>query len=218
VEQSGVRLVCFDWGGVILRICRSWAQGCERAGLPLRWGAEADEMKAARRKAGEDYQIGRIDCSTFCARVSAATGGLYSPEEVARVHDAWLIEEYPGVSGLVDRLHTVPRIQTALLSNTNHGHWVRHLSADGRGPDFPTVAKLHHRFGSHLLGLAKPGREIYQELERQTGHTGPSILFFDDLIENVQAARAAGWRAEQIDHTADTAAQIQGHLRRHGVL
>ena len=33
--MSQVRIVCFDWGGVILRHCRSWQEGCAAAGLPV---------------------------------------------------------------------------------------------------------------------------------------------------------------------------------------
>ena len=43
------------------------------------------------------------------------------------------------------------------------------------------------------------------------------ILFFDDAEENVQAARAVGWRAERIDPAGDTARQIAEALAQHGV-
>ena len=69
-----------------------------------------------------------------------------------------------------------------------------------------------------MTELAKPGLDIYHAFVERTGHRAAGILFFDDLEENVVAARRAGWNAEQIDHTGDTAAQIRGHLREYGVL
>ena len=46
----------------------------------------------------------------------------------------------------------------------------------------------------------------------------PSIVFFDDLAENVEAARAAGWNACPVDPHGDTAGQMRAHLINHGVL
>jgi FMN phosphatase YigB (HAD superfamily) len=217
-SNGDIRIVCFDWGGVLLRIVRTWPEACERAGLDVRGESGTTEWGARRRPVAHAYQQGRLTCEEFHARLSESMGGLYSPEEVRRIHDAWLIEEYPGVDGVVDRLLALPHIETALLSNTNHGHWARQAPVAGDTmPHFPTAARLKHRHASHLLRLAKPGVEIYWAFERLTGASGAQILFFDDLAENVETARSLGWRAEQIDHLGETAAQIETHLRTHGV-
>lgn len=220
--MSDIKLVCFDWGGVILRICRNWQEGCAAAGVPLRQGdghpEAAAAMAAARAEVARRYQTGEIDCAAFDAGISAATGGLYSPEEVRRIHDAWLIAEYPGVDRVVARLLETPGVETGLLSNTNAGHWRRHMPVPGGArADFPTVARLKHRHASHLLGAAKPSEEIYRLFERRTGAPSSAILFFDDLLENVQTARRLGWQADQIDPDGDTAAQIERHLHRRGI-
>lgn len=214
-----IRCVCFDWGGVILRICRSWAEGCRAAGLPLR-GDHGDKPFANERKGhSEAYQLGRLDDAAFFAHVSEAMGGLYTPDEVERVHHAWLLEEYPGVGGLIDRLNAAPGVETALLSNTNAAHWRRQFPLQPGGlRRFDAASRLGHRHASHLLGLAKPGVEIYRAFERLSHFSPGQILFFDDLADNIAAARACGWKAEQIDHMGDTAGQMLGHLVRHGVL
>ena len=213
-----IRCVCFDWGGVILRICRSFEEGVTRAGLDLRPGTDAPDMKRRRHDLAHEYQIGRLSRDEFLARVSAAMGGVYSAMEFERIHDAWLIEEYPGVDRLVADLLASPRIETAMLSNTNELHWRRQSRTDPELPHFPTAGRLKHRHASHLLGLAKPEETIYRAFERETGFVPASILFFDDLADNIAAARSCGWHAEQIDHTGDTALQMRAHLRRYGVL
>lgn len=207
-----VRVVCFDWGGVILRICRSFAQGCEQAGLEMRLDTDDRATYDARRAASARFQVGQIDEDAFFAYVASTTGGLYTPEEIARIHDAWLIEEYPGVADLVNELHTRPGVETAMLSNTNARHWGRRLS------DFPTAGTLRHQHASHLLGLIKPDEAIFRALEREVRAGPGEIMFFDDLVENVEAARGAGWRAVLIDPEGDTPAQMRTHLGRAGVL
>jgi FMN phosphatase YigB (HAD superfamily) len=67
------------------------------------------------------------------------------------------------------------------------------------------------------MRAAQPDPLAYATVEQETGHAGERILFFDDRTANVAAARSLGWTAEQIDHTGDTAAQLLGLLRRHGV-
>lgn len=211
---SETTCVCFDWGGVILRFCRSFEEGVRAAGLDLREGAISREAILARRGLANRYSKGEITTADFLEEACRATSGIYSVAELERVNHAWLIEEYPGVDSIVDELNSLPHIETALLSNTTEIHWQRQRPHRSLSiPHFPTAGKLRHRHASHLLGLLKPDDAIYAAFERETGFKGPSIVFFDDLEENVRAARARDWRAIQIDHTADTASQIRAALR-----
>jgi HAD superfamily hydrolase (TIGR01509 family) len=202
--------VTFDWGGVILKHHRSWADSCIAAGLPVRPGHERPELIAQRRAINLQFQCGKMTPSDFYPALARATGGLYTPDEAHRIHDAWLTEEYPGIDGLIRRLVAIPTVETALLSNTNACHWARQK-------DFPTASLLKHRHASHLLGYAKPHLEIFKAFEAATGFRGPEILFFDDVLENVAAACSLDWRAELIDYTGDTTAQLERHLRDYRV-
>ncbi|MBX3388812.1 MAG: HAD-IA family hydrolase [Phycisphaeraceae bacterium] len=214
VASSNIRCVCFDWGGVILRFCRSFEEGVRAAGLDLREGAIAPEAILARRGLANRYSRGELTTEQFLAEACRATSGIYSEAELERINHAWLIEEYPGVDAIVDELNTLPQLETALLSNTTAIHWERQQPHRSLAiPHFPTAARLRHRHASHLLGLLKPDDAIYAAFERETGFAGDSIVFFDDLEENVQAARARGWCAIRIDHAGDTAAQIRAALR-----
>lgn len=210
-----IDLVCFDWGGVLLRICRRWEDAVRRAGLPLH-PAAADPVLAERRtRVALLFQTGAIGPREFFEAVAAHTAGCYTPDEIARAHDAWLCEEYPGVAELVDRLTS--RVRTALLSNTNAVHYARGIGANGSTPEFPTITRLHARYASHLLGLAKPDPAIYRRVAELERVEPGRILFFDDTPENVEAARRAGWHAETIDHASDTAAQMARRLRDLGL-
>lgn len=213
------RIVVFDWGGVLLRICRSWQEGCAAAGLDVRAGTDDPELKAQRRELSMAYQRGELDCDTFFSRVAEATGGRYAADEIERLHDAWLIEEYPGVADLLDALHAVDGVATGLLSNTNHRHWVRQRPGEAPAelPHFPTAGRVQHPHASHIIGAAKPDEAIYRAFERATGFAESDVLFFDDLAENISTAQQIGWRAVQIDHTGDTAAQMRSALAEQGI-
>lgn len=209
-----VRVVCFDWGGVIIRICRNWREGCERAGLPIHEAAGTPEAVARRRAISARHQVGQISCDDFYTRVAHASEGLYSAHEIQCIHDAWLIEEYPRVGEVIDQLNEVDGVETALLSNTNASHWAR--QHDGPG-GFASAFRLRHRLASHELGLAKPDAAIYHAARERFDVPSEQIVFFDDLQENIDAAVTAGWRGCLIDPFGDTAAQIEHHLESLGI-
>ncbi len=217
-----IDLVCFDLGGVLVRICRTWEEACRRAGLDLRRSEAWELNRPARQAIAGLHGVGGIDSESYFREVSRLMGGLYSPEEVRRVHHAWTIEDYPGAAEVLTRLGEAG-VRTACLSNTNHSHWVRLVHHDGGRdlpgkPEFPVVRLIGEHFASHLLGIAKPDPLIYEAFQQKTGVASERILFFDDLEENIAAAQQAGWTARPINPDADTAAQITSHLRELSLL
>lgn len=211
-------LIVFDLGGVIVRICRGFAEGCRAAGLPVRGEIMTEVLKQRRRDLSRLHGTGKLECAEFFREVSRSLDGLYSPEEIERVHHAWLLGEYPGVEALLGELRTAAlvhgRFKTGVLSNTNHAHW------DVIVRDYPSLRLIDHPHASHLMGHHKPDAEIYDAFAALVGYTGREreIVFFDDLEENVDAAISRGWQAVRIDHEGDTASQIRGALTRLGVL
>lgn len=216
------RIICFDLGGVVVRICRTWEEACLRAGVEVRDMPRFRDPALARQRHEivHQHQTGAMDDAAFFRAIADASAGLYSPPEVERIHLAWTMSDYPGVAPLIARLNALPNIRTACLSNTNNAHWG---ILTGRSPaphadqSSDAIPRLHHHLVSHELRAAKPHESIYRLAESALGAPPREILFFDDLEENVNAARALGWRAERIDHTGDTAGQIEAHLQTHGV-
>ncbi len=219
-SRSDIKVVCFDLGGVVVRIARSWAEACSAAGVELR-NPEAfngPDMQSGRRELSDDYQLGRIDCRSYFQRIADSSNGLYRPGEVEAVHRAWVFDPYPGVDGLIERLNGISGLHTACLSNTNHCHWQDLLRTEAGRPAVPAIHALRTRLVSHELGAVKPDARIYALAEERLGAQAHEIVFFDDLAENVEAASRRGWVARQIDHSGDTAAQMREHLRALGVL
>jgi glucose-1-phosphatase len=217
------RVVCFDLGGVLVRLVRNWAEACTRAGLPARnpeWLA-GEAFRTLRRPLVDRYQAGLLDCNSYHAELSRALDGLYSAVELESIHGAWTLEHYAGALELVRELNGAPGVTTACLSNTNHAHWLRLSGEDGRG-EYPAVAELRHRLASHQLGCLKPEARIFElaqaTFSERTPVAAADIFFFDDLGENVSAARAAGWSAFQVDPAGDTVRQMRGVLAGAGIL
>ena len=203
-------LVCFDLGGVFIRLQPDLASACRDAGVEHRGGWEHLASDAPRLDLIERYQVGEIDCQTYYGAMSDLSAGRYSPEEIEAIHRVWVIEPYAGLDALLDEIESAG-LATACLSNTSHSHW---------GPllQIPAIAALGTQHASHLLGLHKPDAAIYQAFENAVGIPGEDIVFFDDLEDNITAARAVGWDAVKIDHASETAPQIRAALEQRGVL
>ncbi|MFO0893787.1 MAG: HAD-IA family hydrolase [Phycisphaerales bacterium] len=203
------RVACFDLGGVVIRICQSWEEGCRAAGVPMRFDADRELDRARMSELVHAHQTGAMESEEFHRRVSDLMRQRHSPAELRRIHDAWILGAYDGLEPLLDRLHRAG-LETACLSNTNHDHWAAMES-------IPAFRAIRRRHASHLLRLAKPDPAIYRAFEAATGFDGRSIIFFDDLIPNVEAARQAGWTSLLVDPSRPTEPQIREGLERHGV-
>ncbi len=207
-------LVVFDLGGVVVRICRSLQEACAAAGVEHHVEMHDERLTRERRALVRQFEIGAISADEFFEGVAKTSEGRYTREQFQAIHEAWILEEYPGVGTLIDDLHS-RGVATGVLSNTNASHWrqlVHHAEIAGHRARFETPGKARHVHASHLLKLAKPDQAIYHEFARRTGFAPADIVFFDDLAENVEAARRAGWTAHQVDHTGDTARQMRGIL------
>jgi glucose-1-phosphatase len=215
-EDSG-KLVVFDLGGVVVRICRSWQEACNAVGIAYEPRAIRADLHDQRRALVRAYEVSAIESDEYFRQLSILTDNIYTPSEVQRVHEGWILSEYSGVAELIDDLHQAG-VRTGVLSNTNASHW-RQLTSGRHGPaKFPIVERAQHVHASHILKLAKPSKEIYQAFAEQTQTSPRDIVFFDDLAENVHGAKECCWHAHQIDHDGDTALQMRAELLRLGVL
>ena len=210
-----IRFVCFDIGGVLVRHCRTWAEGIAAAGLELRSASDSPDMSRRRKALARRLTAGELEDAEFYRLMSETTRGLYSPEEIERIHHCWLGEEYRGVYGIVERLvRRHGEMRTGILSNTNAPHW-KQLQDRGR---YPTPHLLMHRHASHLLRLCKPDPAVFAAFQRAVGVAPSEIMFLEDLPENIAAARAAGWDVAPIDFSQETAGQIARALEARGLL
>jgi putative hydrolase of the HAD superfamily len=91
------------------------------------------------------------------------------------------------VIGLLPALKRRHRL--LLLSNTNaiHLKQIRRQFGDALG-------LFEHLVFSHEVAMRKPQERIYRHCERLAGARPEECLFIDDIVANVEAARACGWQ------------------------
>lgn len=208
-----IQLVVFDLGRVLLRICDGYEHACRLAGVELPTLNPDPQLLMQLHAAVCGAETGRLNMAAFSREVAPLLG--IAPEHVMAMSNAYLIGAYPGVLELFEELKTAD-VATACLTNTNDAHW--EMMTDPAHRAYLPLDRLTWRFASHLIRQRKPEHAIYQYVERETQLAGPAIIFFDDVPENVDAARQRGWHAYRIDPSLnDPIGQARAALARHGV-
>jgi putative hydrolase of the HAD superfamily len=213
-SQARIELVVFDLGRVLVRICNDWVHACATAGVNI----APDKLDLAAllelRDLVHQVEVNAVSFEEFTAQVGKTLGA--TPDQIRCASEVFLVSLYPGAMELIEELDAAG-VATACLSNTNEHHW--ELLADPEHPVFSGLSRLRYQFASHLIGARKPEQGIYEHLERVTGFRGGAILFFDDVQENVQAARLRGWNAEWVDpELEDPLPQMRAALVKHGII
>lgn len=218
-ELSGaplpIELVVFDVGSVLVEAGRDWLDDIRKAGFDMsseRWAElEPRLSRLPRRTTGE------IDNESYLPLFVEALDGVFTVEEARRITEGSMGPEIAGIGTVFDALDGAG-IPAAALCNVNDVDWQRIFEGPRSAIDYPNLARIEHRFGSYLLGVAKPNALAYRAVEEATRVRGGSMLFFDDRRENIEAARGLGWHAEHIDHTIATAAQLVRWLTHYDVI
>jgi FMN phosphatase YigB (HAD superfamily) len=94
-----------------------------------------------------------------------------------------------GMEKIVDRVSTI--VPVGLLSNTNPVHFEYCLET------FRVLRSIPSHFLSYQLNSLKPEPAIFARVTELISVAPEDTLYIDDLPENVEAARAAGFMAHQ---------------------
>lgn len=133
------------------------------------------------------FERGGCSADDFAAGLVAEWRLPISPQDFLSGFRSWLVAPLPGAEELVRRVKA--RLPVGCLSNTNPVHW------DERASGWPVVGLFDHRFLSFQLGLLKPDREVFEHVAEVLGRPPARLLFLDDNLINVEAARAVGFEA-----------------------
>jgi len=192
-----IRAVIFDIGGVLVRTedlepRRRWER---RFGLPD-WGLAHIVFESPVAAAAT---IGQASLDEVWAQVQKAL--RLTPAELTRLrHEFWAGDRYD--AELIRYIRSLrPRYKTGVISNA-----------------WPQVRQMHRAhinaetFDEILYsaeeGVAKPKAEIYQRALTRLGVAPAEAVFVDDVLENIQAARALGMAGVHFNKNTNVPAEF----------
>ena len=182
--STDIRVLLFDVGGVLVQL----------SGIDIMLGWLGNTMTAEdlwrlwlRSDAVRKFETGRIDASEFAVSVTAEFGLPIEPQRFLQSFTDWPIGLYPGTLEMLARIPA--GYQRAVLSNSNALHWPRMLG------DMRLGTAFDNHFASHLTGRIKPDADAFEHVVSSLDCPAAQVLFLDDNLLNVEAARSIGMHA-----------------------
>ncbi len=198
-----IRAFLFDIGNVLLKFDFSVALRAVAAHSkvqdPIAVLATVDQIKVA-------YEDGQIERNAFLRAAFDVLG--YTGSEADFVA-AWedIFEPNAPMVALVETLQT--QYPLYLLSNTSDIHREYIFR---RYPFFKNFAAGVYSYEVHT---SKPGKEIYGIACRELGIRPESTFFIDDLLPNIETARALGFICHH--YHSDRHGALLKDLQRYGI-
>jgi len=186
----------FDLGRVVIDIDFARAVACwaGHARCDPRVIEERFRHDASYRR----HEVGEIESIEYFAEVQAACGIDISHEQFLEGWNAIFVGEVPGMADLLAR--AAQQVPLYAFTNTNRDHelvWSQRFQ--------PILANFKEIFVSSTIRLRKPDAAAYDHVVKAIGVPAQRIVFFDDVIENVEGARARGLQAVHVRSTTDVA-------------
>jgi len=179
-----IEVVLFDLGGVLVEVTginaiQNWTgMQTSPASIWEKW-LVSPTVRA--------FETGRIDAGLFARKLIQEMSLPVTPQEFLASFSTWPRGLFPGARELLKSIP--PDYTLAAFSNSNVIHWPRVINDMGLG------AMFAHAFASHLMGKIKPDPEAFEHILSELACAPASVLYVDDNLPNVDAARRLGMQA-----------------------
>jgi FMN phosphatase YigB (HAD superfamily) len=191
-----LQALLFDLGGVLVdidfnRALVAWSQYSALPLAILKQAFSFDEQY-------ERHERGEIPSSAYFAHLASALQLSATLEEIDSGWNSIFVGEIVATRKLVESARR--SLPCYAFTNTNASHMACWSKL------FPSVVAAFDKiFASHEIGLRKPERAAFDHICSVIGADAQSVMFFDDVSENVQAATDAGLRSVLVRGPADVA-------------
>jgi glucose-1-phosphatase len=198
---NGAQALLFDLGRVVIDIdfnlaFAKWAEHarCDQAVIARRFSHDI---------AYQHFERGEIETGEYFAALRLALGVEISDAQLRDGWNAIFIGEMPGIASLL--ASAARRFPLYVLSNSNREHercWSTRFAG--------VLRHFQEIYVSSTIGFRKPEAEAYDYVIKAIGTTAQRVVFFDDLLENVEAARACGLQAFHVKSSTEVANAVAG--------
>lgn len=191
ISFSQIKNVVFDWGGVITRI--DYQKTIEAFG---RLGVDHFENQYTQLHQSVLFiqlEEGKIRADVFRQRLKKFIPKSVSDEQLDKAWSAMLLET-PAEN--IEILKGAKRnYRTFLLSNTNKIHVQHYNAVLKRKFGITGFVELFEKiYYSHMTGIRKPDRRIFELISKENEIVPEETLFIDDTLPHIETAAALGWQ------------------------
>lgn len=183
MQPPAPQALLFDLGGVVIEIDfdHAFAVWAEQSPLSTAQIKERFRFGAPYQR----HERGEIPASEYYDHLAATLQLNGDHAHIATGWNAIYVGEIAETAEVVRAVRQ--HIPCYAFTNTNAAHMAAWSSM------YPSLVNSFDRiFASHHMGLRKPERQAFDHIAREIGVDPAAILFFDDLLENVEGAATAG--------------------------
>jgi putative hydrolase of the HAD superfamily len=196
LSPGEVDALLFDLGRVVIDIDFGKALSC--------WAAHAGcapsdiAGRFVRDEAYRNHETGSISDADYFDSLRRSLGIHLTDVQFLEGWNAIFAGEMPGIARLLPR--AARRLPLYAFSNTNRPH-VEYFSR----AHAELLGHFREIYLSSTIGLRKPDKAAYDHVVEAIGVPASRIVFFDDLVENIEGARACGLKAVHVRSSEDIA-------------
>lgn len=180
----------FDLGRVVLDIdfskaiaCWAGYAGCQPEAIVARYLRDSEAYRL--------HEVGKISDAVYFESLRNSLGIDISDAQFLEGWNAIFAGEMPDIAELLPR--AARHMPLYAFSNTNRPH-VEHFSTEYAN----LLGHFRELYLSSSIGLRKPDAEAFDHVVAAIGVPAERIVFFDDLAENIEGARARGLLAVHV--------------------
>ncbi|TFB11137.1 HAD family phosphatase [Candidatus Marinimicrobia bacterium MT.SAG.3] len=177
-----IEVIVFDLGGVIVNVNFNSALGMLFDNSGKLNAALPNYLSISNLM--QEYETGKIGAPDFHERLVDHLGLELSFEDFITSSNEAIEPGEDGIESIVRSLGEEYRL--AILSNTNPIHF-EHIKKK-----YAMIGLFEHIILSYEIGVMKPAVLAYEKLIAATSKSPLKLLFIDDRIENINAAKELG--------------------------
>jgi glucose-1-phosphatase len=203
LQKENVKVLLFDLGNVIINV--DFARAINVWSHYAKIAPEILKARFVFDVSYERHERGEITGAAYFASLRELLGLELNDEQLKEGWNAIYQGEVPGIQTILKQAKQ--SFPLYAFSNTNPTHWAYACQ------HYADVLGLFEKvFTSSELEKRKPHREAFEAVVNEMSVNAVNVLFFDDLLENVEGARAAGLQAVHVQSPTDTEKAVESLL------
>ena len=192
---QGIDAIIFDFGNVLIdldypRVIREFSKVAQK-------NQEEIEEMVVTAPVLQKFEMGMIGPDEFRAGINQLLGTRMGEMQFESIWNSML--KSISKERMDKVLEIGKRFDTFILSNTNMIHEIAYeemiMMETGKDSLRDFVKEVYY---SHEIGMRKPNLNIYKFVAEDIGLYPSRMLFLDDRLDNIEGAKRAGMKAEQI--------------------
>lgn len=187
--MKNIKNIIFDLGGVILNIDYTiTAEAFKNIGVK-----NYNELYTQFNQISlfDDLETGKITPDFFRRKIKNLCKLDISDKEIDKAWNAMLLDFPKERLDLLNNLKNKYRL--FLLSNTNEIHLIDYQKQLKEKFNINNLSKFFEKeYYSHIEGLRKPNKEIFEMVLEENHLIASETLFIDDSIQHIEGAKLVG--------------------------